>query len=473
MPWSAIPASLRIVVPLAICVLSGCAPANYSPRPLDREPLRAHQTRSPEDAGLAALVQASAYRGDWPPPSWSLETLTLVALYFNPRMAVVRAQAAVAETEVASAAQGLPIGLNIAAEHHSRQLDGDSPWSLGFSLELPLTGGGRRAARVDRASALAEAAQLDVAATAWRVRAELRDALIQHLDATRRVDTLAQRAAAQQSMLALVRKRVDAGLYSARELGQELAASAELETLLAAQRARAQDALSVLAGALGLPLDTVRGMRVGEDALIADAAFPEADFARELALKNRLEVQRRLLEFGASDAALRLALASRYPELSLSPGYLWDQGDRIWSLATGMLFAPDWRGLAGVREAEARRELAAQRFTALQIEVIAQTEQALAAWRASEEREQLATRQVELALQQHARTRRAFDAGVTGRLELVAAQLVELAARQAMQGADLERLQAMARLEDAIEKPLLGSYWRLPESAQARSGATR
>ena len=214
-------------------------------------------------------------------------------------------------------------------------------------------------------------------------------------------------------------------------------------------------------------------MSIAENALIADAAFPEPDIARELALKNRLDVQRQLLEFGASDAELRLALALQYPELSLSPGYLWDQGDRIWSLATGVLFAPGGRGLAGVREAQARRELAAQRFLALQVAVIAQTEQAFSAWRAAEEREHLATRQAELALQQRARTQRAFDAGAAGRLELVSAQLVELRARQVMQDADMKRLQATARLEDALEKPLLGSYRRLPESAQARSETTR
>jgi outer membrane protein, heavy metal efflux system len=453
--------------------LSACAPTRYAPRPLEGAPLQAHLDRSPEDAGLSGLVAAVGYRGNWPPEQWTLETLTLAALYFNPRITTARAEAALARAELGSAAQRLPLGLQIAAEHHSRQVDADGPWSLGLALELPISGSGRRAARVDRASALAESAQLAVATAAWRVRGEVRDALLRHHQARSRIEALSQRLIVQQEMAALVRSRVDAGMLSARELGQELAAIAGLEVQLDIERAHEQAARAQLAAAIGLPLETVARMTVAGNALEMAGEPPSSELAREAALKNRLDIQRRLLEFGAADAEVRLAVASQYPEISLSPGFLWDQGDRIWALATALAFPPGAWSDAGVREAEARRELAALQFESLQRDAIARAEMAVAALDAVGARSQSASRTVLLADQQLARVQRLFDAGAAGRLELVAARLAAATAREARREADVARLEALAQLEDAIEQPLLGFYRVLPGTAPAQTGALR
>lgn len=451
--------------------LTACAPAAYAPRALERAPLQSHLERSPDDAGLSGLIAAVGYRDPWPPEQWTLETLTLAALYFNPQMNTARAEAALASAELDSAAQRLPLGLQIAAQHHSREVDADGPWSLGLALELPMAGSGRRAARVERASALAESAQLAVAAAAWNVRAGVRDALVGQREASLRIDALSRRLDAQREMAALVRSRVEAGMLSAHELARERAAESALEVQLDTERAREQAERAQLAAAIGLPLGTVARMTIAGNALDMAGDPPAADRARELALKNRLDLQRKLLEFGAADAEVRLAVASQYPEVSLSPGFWWDQGDRIWSLATALTFPPGAWSVAGVREAEARRELAALRFEALQLDAIARAEKAVAAMDAIADRALSAARLSSLADQQFARIQRLFDAGAAGRLELVAARLSAAAALEARLESDIARLHAIARLEDAIEQPLLGYYRVLPAAARAQSGA--
>ncbi|MGH8678177.1 MAG: TolC family protein [Burkholderiales bacterium] len=450
----------------AMLLIGGCAPANYSPRTIDPDAApAAFATRTPAQNGLAQLVVASGYEGDWPPDQWRLETLVLVALHFNPEIESARAQNRVAQAELVSAAQQRPLALQFAAEHHSRQVESNTPWSLGLALELPLVGPGRRAARVERAAALAEVSELGIAAAAWRVRAAVRDALID-LEASRgRERVIESQLAARREMADLVAKRVAAGMLSARELGQEQTAVAELEVALDTERGRGSEAMTAMARALGLPLETVQQLRLAGDTLADHVEVPGAGAIRAAALRNRLDIVQRLLEFGAADAEVKFAVAAQYPEVKLSPGYLWDQGDNVWSLAASLLFPPGSSAQAAVREAQARRELAAQRFTALQTQVIGEAEQASALHDAARLRAGAADRRWQSAQEECARVRRLFEAGAADRVELAAARIVSLAAQTARHAAAIERKRAVARLEDVMQRPLLAEFHRLPDVA--------
>ncbi len=423
--------------------------------------------RDPSDRGLARLVAASGYSGEWPPAQWRLESLVLVALHFNPEIETARAHSRVAGAELESAAQRAPLGLQFAAEHHSRQIDDDSPWSLGLALELPFAAAGKRAARVERAALLADAAQLEIAASAWRVRAAVRDALID-IEASRGREEIIQRQLlARGEMHDLVAKRVAAGMLSARELGQEQTALAELEVALDAERGRGQQALATMSRALGLPSGIVQKMQIADESLSARVDVPDASAVRTAALRNRLDIHQRLLDFGAADADVKLAVAAQYPEITLSPGYLWDQSDNVWSLAVGLLFPPGARGLAAVREAQARRMLAEQRFTALQMQVIAEAEQAAALYDAARMRLSAAQQRTQISAAQFARVQRLFEAGAIDRVELTAARINSLGAQSAFLAARVEQHRALARLEDVMQRPLLAEFHRLPHQAGA------
>ena len=73
------------------------------------------------------------------------------------------------------------------------------------------------------------------------------------------------------------------------------------------------------------------------------------------ALLNRLDVRAKLLEYSAADAAVKLEIARQYPSFSINPGYLWDQGDNIWSLAATMLL-PAGGNKPAIQAAQARRK---------------------------------------------------------------------------------------------------------------------
>ncbi|MGH8630259.1 MAG: TolC family protein, partial [Burkholderiales bacterium] len=364
---------------LCMCILAGCTPRPYAPRELSVDAAGEYAARSPGLPALAQFALHSGYEHKWPPEEWNLTELTLLALYFSPEIRVVRAQADVARSEIVSAGDAPSLGLTPVIERHGRETEGDGPWSLGVALDLPWVARARREARVERAVALSEAAELEVARAIWRARAQTRDRLIDLIDSRERLNLLDSGLSARRDMRALVVRRVEAGMLSALDLSREDATLAEIESAFAAEGARLREVQVAAARAIGIPPGMFEQMTIARDALpVRVDEIRGAAALRQVALRNRLDVYQRLHVFAAADAEVKLAVASQYPELTLSPGYFWDQGDSVWSLAAAIAFPPGVRAKAAIRRAEARRELAAQRFIELQTQVIGETEEAAA-----------------------------------------------------------------------------------------------
>jgi outer membrane protein TolC len=399
----------------------------------------------------------------WPPTQWGLRELTLVALYFHPDIRTSRARAQVAHAELASAAQAQSRAGRLKPEYHSRTLpDSNGPWTLGLELEIPLVAQGKRAARTERSAFLADAADLDIANTAWTVRGRVRDRYLELQASRDALASLDDQLVARKEMLGLVDRRVQAGMMSARDLGVERITYSQLELSRSQELARQQRAHGELAAALGLSLDVFERMSVRFDADVAPRIDMGANALRRMALRNRLDVHRKLLEFGAADAEVKAAVAAQNPDITLGPGYAWDQGDNVWSLAVGMSLPSAAQTRASIREAQARRDLAAEQFAATQADAISLAERAGARYGLARARIAVAEHQLQVQQEQESRMSRQFDAGAADRMQRVAASFDTLAAKGLLQSARVDARQALAQLEDAVQRPLLGDFVVLP-----------
>ena len=338
-----------------------------------------------------------------------------------------------------------------------------------MEFEIPLVAQGKRAARTERGGFLADAADIDIANAAWIVRGHVRD---RYLDLQAGSETLAAldaQLAARTEMLGMVGRRVEAGILSARELGAERVAVSQLELSRSQVQASQQRALGELAAALGLSLEVVERMKLRLNTQVGTGIDADNGAMRRLALRNRLDVHRRLLEFGAADADVKVAVAAQNPVITLGPGYMWDQGDNVWSLAIGLSIPPAGRAQAAIREAQARREMAAEQFAATQEDAIALSERASAQYRLARGRTAAAERQMQVQREQEARVTRQFDSGAADRMQRLAAHLDTLAAGTALRVANADLRQALAQLEDAVQRPLLGDFESLPDVKASRS----
>ena len=446
-----------VVTAAALLVaLQGCARQPYTPRSLDTDAAAAaYVGRTTEDPGLKQYMVAKGHgEDDWPVQRWGLVELTLLAFYYRPELEVARAQSRVARAQAEVAAQRPPMIVGPRLEHHSEPGADDTPWSLGFEVAIPLTSGTRREALIEQADYAAQAAELSVGAMAWQVRSEVRARLLDVYAAQQRNASLEREAQEQRATLGMLERRLAAGYTSVTDVDTVRLRLAQAEAELAQGHTDAERSLGRLAEALAVPLARVREMRLAFRAFEQLPEPPAPDAAQRTALTNRLDIRRRLLEFSAADAAVKLEVARQYPTFVLRPGYLWDQGDNVWSFALDLVLPATLTHAPAIRVAAAQREAAAQQALQQQAMAIGELDTRLATYAQGREGARFAGAASVTQVARSAQMQRQFDVGQVDRLELTLTRIEALLVERRAQVARIEAHRALGELEDALQAPL-------------------
>jgi outer membrane protein, heavy metal efflux system len=439
----------------AVCV-SGCVA--YQPRPIDaRRSLTAFEARRLDAPDLRQYMERTLHRPvTWPLPSWDFEQLALAADYYDADLAVARAQLDAAEAAAVTAGARPNPTLALSPSYDITPEPGISPWTLGFTLEVPIETAGKRGYRVAQARHLANAARLEVASVAWQARSRLRDSLVQWQAARRAQRILSRQLAADSLAARLLADRLRVGQASATEMEVvRIAADRSALQLQDARKTTAQMRLAV-AAALGVPQAALGGIRMNLAALDAFPSPGQAAPSRAQALLDRTDVLTALSEYEARDSALRLEIARQYPDLDIGPGFSHGYTARELenSLTIGVaLTLPLLNHNQGpIAEAEARRREAAAHFNAVQANAVSQVDSATSGYRASLAKLHTADRLLAEERRRMASTQALFDVGEADRLTLAQTRSTlatdELARVQAFTEAQL----ALGRLEDAMQR---------------------
>jgi outer membrane protein TolC len=440
---------------LGIAPLAGCV--HYQARPIVlTSTLAGLEGRSLSDPGLARVAEPARLSSTWPPASWDLGALTIAALYYNPDLASVRAEWAVSRAGLVTAGErpnpavaGAGPGFNSSTDPRTI-----TPWILNLNLDFTLETAGKRRHRLELARGTSEAARFQVAAAAWRVRARVRQSLLDLFSAARSVDVLSRQQAIQESNITLFQRQLDAGEISTFEMAQARLQLDAIRLSAADARARLQDARVRLATAVGLPVAAFDGVRLRLEAFdTVPDNVPDAT-VRRAALLNRADILSALSSYEASQSALQLEIARQYPDLHLGPGYQMDQSSNKWTILGFPAFLPIFnRNQGPIGEAEARRAAAADAVTALQASALGAVDRALAAYRASLDSLAVADQSLR-EVQTVERTAQAqFAAGALSQLDLGVIQVERAARELARLQALVQVQQAVGDLEDAMQRP--------------------
>lgn len=434
---------------------SGCALQTYEARPLD--PVRTEASfvaRDPDDPQWRdALARHGLVVGQWPLPHWDPAALTALAYELRAELAVARAEHAGAEAAIEPARAVRNPGLDLTSEHHSVGGANGSPWTFGLALDLPLTGASRRAARGALADARAREARWLVAQRAWQVRGEVRDAYAGWHFARQSAEAIESELTLRRQEASLLEKRLALGAIGGAEPARARQREAETARQQRAAHQAVQRASGELARAVGLAPEVFAGLRLavpGDE----ERRAVRGDLLQRAALHDRLDVRAALERYAASEAALQLEVARQIPELSIKPGYAWDQGDNRWSLGLSMLLPLFDRNAGPIAQARAQRDAEAARFLALQARAIAELDTAvqLAQFARSEVDAALAMQRREAQIS--ARVERRVEAGDADRLEQIGALIAGAVAQRRVIEAVASQRQALATLEDAVQRPL-------------------
>ena len=454
-------------------ILAGCA--HYEARPLAPESAAtALSARSLQDEGLHRyLVRNLGHElPTWPLPSWNFDTLTWVAFYYQPSLEVARAQWDVARSAIQTAAARPNPTLTVTPGYDTNS-SGTSPWFPAIDVDFLLETARKRGHRTAIEQSNTEAARLNVLASAWQVRSDLRRALIDLATTERKAALLRQQAALQQELQTLLEQRLAAGAIAAFEASVARTALVKAEAAAADAERQAPLTRNRVAAVLGVPLTALEGVKF-DDLLTEPApvlAPAELAAARRQSLQSRADVLGALARYEASQAALQLEVAKQYPDFHLGPGYQYDLGENKWSLAVALELPLFNRNQGSIAEAEARRRQAAAEFTAAQAQAIAEIDGATATQSAAAG-QLLHLRRLRAELQkQVALVQARLDAGNADRVELQNVRL-DLAGNEAtFLDAEAGAALAAGQLEDALQVPFhnLSAVVAVPRDASPLS----
>ena len=463
-----LPALLQML--LAACLLGACATQTYEAKPIAPEQAAQQwRERSLQSPLLQAYVAGQDHAENrLPITQWGLPELTLAAFFFHPNLELARAQWRATQAMQATAAQKLNPFLNASAEHHSKATD-VSPWTLAVALGFTLEASGKREARMEHAAGLSEAARLDSGQTAWQVRSHLRQRMLDYYAALRQVEQLQKEIAARAEIVGLLETRSNAGLISDVDVSNARLQLQKTQAIGDAASSRIPELQATLAAAVGLPalaLATATLQLLPLERIVAADQLPAAEIQRA-ALLNRLDVRAALARYGAAEAKLKLEITKQRPDITLGPGYSYDQGDNRWSLGLSLALAWLNKNEGPIAEALAQRQIEARRFEVLQARVIGEQEQGLARYLASLDELAKAEGLRNAVAARAARIEKQFNAGYSDRIELAGTRLEDISAEQAVSDARIRTQRALGALEDAVQRPLDGSA-PLPDLFAAR-----
>ena len=433
-----------------------CGCAHYQAQPLAPASTAALlDSRRLDDPGLKHFIEVNLGHPlpAWPLPKWNFTTLTLAAFYYQPSLEVARAQWAVSQAGVKTAgARPNPV-LSFTPGYDTTTTT-LSPWLPIANLDWPLETAGKRSKRIAEAKDAASSAQWDIITTAWQVRGTVRDTLLEWQMAQRRSQLLDRQLSLQQQIVKRLQQRSTAGDLARPELltAQIALQRAQMDRLDA--ETKANDAWARLATAMGVSVSALDRIDIAVEESTTVPAAMTAPEARRVALLARSDIRGALADYAAAEDDLRLEIAKQYPDVHVSPGYQFNQGDNQWMLGASIELPVLDQNQGPIGEAAARRQLAAAKFRALQARVIGEIDQAVADYQAARHQLDYGNGLLAAESKQQAAARAQLDAGALDQFDWLAAQMEQSnAALTQLDNAALEQ-HSRGALEDALQYPL-------------------
>lgn len=453
------PCSQRWSMALAACalpLLASCTevkPAALSPA----QSASQFRARSLDDEGLRKFaVQPAAGMVSWPPQRWDARALDLAALHFNPTLDVARSRWAAARADVVTAGQIPNPTVQLSPQYVFTPLPDVPVWVLAASLVQIIEVAGKRQFRTAKAAYLAEAARLEVINAAWQIAGSVEDALLDVDAARRRIAALDAQIESQRALADIAARLVTSGLGSSIEASTARTVLDRAILEREAARAALTSAQQRLAQAIGVPASSLsvdRIVSVGPPGPLSAGSIKQA---REETPLNRADLLASLATYAASDAALQLELAGRYPDVQVGPAYDYDEGEHRWGLALAFTLPIFHQNQGQIAKAAALRRQAGEEFIALQARVIGDIDRAVAAYEAALRGLATANELVRRQTQQLRAQQALFDRGETGRPAFLAAQAELAMGRLALVDAETTLAKAQLALEMASQRSLRG-----------------
>ncbi len=452
-----------------------CAHKTYVPQPLAPEQsANKILQKSPSSSAFKNYLLTQNYpESDIPFKAWTIRELTLSALFYHTDLEVVKQKLISAETDAQVVKSKPNIGVN-GHLSHSNQANGDlNPWAYGLQLEIPVDTSHKKEVRAEIAQNLIEAARMDVAETAWKLRQQLTLDLITYYENLATIAQLQSKNTIQQQLTVLYQKRLEKGLASSVENAQVKLNAQKSQSDLLNEQAKTTQLLSKLATDAGLTLTPFSAIplapfEIESTLLLQDRVLSDTQAQSNLqqsALLNRIDIRRSLAQYAVAESKIKLEIAKQIPDISLSPGIAFEFGDRIWSLGFASLLNLTNQSPAQIKAAEQLRAVEGAQFEALQAKIIGDLAEAYSRYKAVKYKLTQAEKEHASQLIYTQKIQKQFNAGLLDRVDITQAHLNLVTSAQLVCTLQYELLRSQALIENIMQRPLYDSSSKMDINA--------
>ena len=432
-------------------MLAACGRQSYRPEPISPQLVaQQSQDRNHNEPAFKAYLEQHRYQlQSWPLERFDLAALTLAASYFNPTLQLARSRIEVARAGELIAGQKPNPTLNFPDEPR------DTADFYGLIIDFIFERKAKRQARQARARANREAAEFQLAQQAWTIYTKLHANLIEYYAASQTAKLLKIQRGIVEDSLHLLEQRLAVGQTSEFELSSLRLELQQIELSLSNQRYLNNDALHRLVMDTGLQADKF----ADEDFVFSDLQLHLRSDSLEIKrlqadlLHSRFDIKKKLAEYEASEAKLNLEVEKRYPDVTLSPGLLFEEGQALWVLAAAGKIPLFHNNDGQIQQALALRKQKQHEFIQLQSLLMNELGR-----KKQNYEDRLAAYDVSRKLFAAVRARgeeieKQFELGYSDQLSVFRARLEIEKARQAMFQIELDVMREAVRLEAVIQSP--------------------
>lgn len=401
---------------------------------------------------------------------WGIDELTLCAAFFHPKLAVAKHEYHLARIQTRKA--GLNKSPSINGEFaRSNQKNGDiRPWAYGLTVSLPISTNNKRELRIEKATLNAEQSKMKLAAILWTLRQQLAQDYLQLQKSIMEEKLIAAHVEQQRKIINMLQKRVDAGMTANTSLIEAQLIALDKAHLLHQKRGEIAQLKTKLAADVGLtpatfssiPLQNITIESLVDKQLQVVDTAAKANKLQADALLNRIDVRQSLAKYAAAEAEIKLRAAQKIPDISLSPGFIFEFGDSVWSLGLNSLIRTLSQHDVLMAEAAQLRAIEGAKFELLQSNIIAKLEHSLIFYQTAKAAQKEGQHQLALQKIQVSKMQKQFDAGLIDSLILARVKSNVLATQQKTLDSAFNLLLATNQIESVLQKPLMNEF-KMPE----------
>ncbi|HKK16079.1 MAG TPA: TolC family protein [Gammaproteobacteria bacterium] len=443
-----------------VFIAGGCTTYQYEALPLNVEQSTLdYNRRSLDDPSLHEFMSEYGYpQRQWPLSSWDLQALTLAGYYFNPdlQVAIARHEKSLVNEEVTTLYPNP--GIQIPLEHHSDTPDGISPWLIGIVFDLIFERSEKREARYDKARAESDITRIEILQGAWQIYKSVRQAWLDHFAAISTKEFLERKLETLNSINSILSRSFELGQASEFEINAMRLELQRAKLELVNQDVQVTESLHRLASEIGIPVSALDGKDLGFSGIdqYLDSEQLNDSRLQKVALTHRLDMQHALSEYAAFESALKLEIQNQYPDITLSPGFIFDQGDNIWTLGASWvipLLHPQNQG--PIKLALADREIKQAEIISLQTSIINQIKQAQSRIESTSTALQDAELLMQEATDRNSQVQRQYELGYIDNLAVLRSKLELHSIERALVDFQINVINAAFNYEDVVQYPLL------------------